>query len=350
MTEHRLVSLVIGKLADELEPAETVELDNWAAESADNERFLEVFSDENLLIIELDRFARIDLDKGYAKVQALIRASRRSRLIRIMAWSAAACTLLGVAGILSFDRWLAHRLPAATTTRTGSAIPPGRPRGTVTSDSLTGYKVLTTPRAGQYELELPDGSHVWLNDSTTLRFPGTFSGAQRTVTLTGEAYFQIAEDAARPFVVMLKDVSVEVLGTSFNCSSYPGEGGSTTTLLRGSVRVRTAKDSAVLTPNDQAAVKPDGTLSVENNAPAASIAGWKDGYFFFNHAPLDQVMRQLARWYDIEVVDSTDRPGILYDGKVDRRIPLDELLKKLDNNQNHLTFQLENHKLIILSN
>ena len=349
MTEHRLEWLVIGKLADELKPAETVELDNWAAESADNEHFLEVFNNENLLIIELDRFARIDPDKGYAKVQALIKASRRSHLIRITAWSAAACTLLAVAGVLSFDRWLTHRLPAATTL-TGPAIPPGRTRARVSSDPLTGYKVLTTPRAGQYELELPDGSHVWLNDSTTLRFPATFAGSQRTVTLTGEAYFQIAEDAARPFVVTLKDLSVEVLGTSFDCSSYPGEGGSTTTLLKGSVCVRTIKDSAVLTPNDQALVKPDGTLSVENNVPAASIAGWKDGYFFFNHAPLDQVMRQLARWYDIEVVDSTDRPGILYDGKVDRRVPLDELLKKLDNNQNHLTFQLENHKLIILSN
>ena len=348
MTEHRLEWLVIGKLADELKPAETVELDNWGAESAVNKHFLEVFSDENLLTIELDRFTRIDRDKGYAKVQALIRASRRSRLIRITAWSAAACILLAIAG-LSISRWSAHRLPAATTTLNGPAIPPGWNRGTVTSDPLTGDKVLTTQRTGQYKLELPDGSHVWLNDSTTLRFPATFPGSQRTVTLTGEAYFQIAEDAARPFVVKLKDGSVEVLGTSFDCSSYPGEG-TTTTLLRGAVRVRTANDSVVLTPNDQAAVKPDGTLSVENNAPAALIAGWKDGYFFFNHTPLDQVMRQLARWYDIEVVDATGRAGLLFDGKVDRGVPLDELPKTLDNNQNHLTFQLENHKLIILSN
>jgi ferric-dicitrate binding protein FerR (iron transport regulator) len=346
MTEHRLVLLVIGKLADELDTAETDELDNWTAESAEHARFLEVFTNENLLTMELDRFAHIDVEKGYAKVQALIEASRRAKVIRMTALSAA-CTILVVAGVLLIKQLSTHRLPAATEASNSSSIAPGRTTFTV-RDSSGGYKILSTPRAGKFEVGLPDGSHVWLNDSTTLRYPRTFSGSSRTVMLTGEAYFEIAKDASRPFLVRSNSVSVEAPGTSFDCSSYPGEA-ATITLLNGRVSVRTANASASLKPKERAIVKTDGSLSVDTNVSAASIAAWKEGYFFFNHTLLDQVKRQLARWYDIPIVDASGRPGVLFYGKIDRRVPLDELLKKLNDNQTQLTFHLENRKLIILS-
>jgi transmembrane sensor len=305
-----------------------------------------MFTDQDRLIKELNRFRSVDSARSYAKLEMLMKTEQRSRVIRWVGLCAAAVAVSAFAGILLIKRL--HGNTDATTTQAGLSIPPGKDTALLTKDAATGYNVLTIPRSGEYHLTLPDGSRVWLNDSSSIVYPAAFVGHDRTVELSGEAYFEIVPDATRPFIVRLKDATVEARGTIFDVSSYPGEDGSRTVLVKGTVLVSTAKDSALLQPNEQALVKTDDSLGVTKNVPASAIIAWKDGFFFFNQTPLDEVMRQLARWYDIEVVNKTVRPDLPFDGRVDRRVPLDSLLKNLGKSQKQIQFRLENRTLIVL--
>jgi ferric-dicitrate binding protein FerR (iron transport regulator) len=212
------------------------------------------------------------------------------------------------------------------------------------------YNVLTTPRSGQYQLTLPDGSKVWLNNVSSLRYPTSFQGKERTVELSsGEAYFEVAQDASRPFVVEVRDETVKVLGTNFNVMAYPEEGGTQTTLLSGAVQVQTRNATIRLKPDEQAQVNAGGEIKVLKDVASQDIVSWKDGFFYFGRAAsFEAVMRQLARWYDVEVVYDGKAPDIEFGGKIDRSLPLDDLLKFLDKNQIH--FRLEGRKLIVLPN
>src|SRR6185437_7136137 len=208
------------------------------------------------------------------------------------------------------------------------------------------YNVLTTPRAGQFQLTLPDGSRVWLNNISSLRYPTSFRGKDRRVALTGEAYFEIAGDAGKPFIVQVKEASIEVLGTSFNVMAYPDESGSQTTLLTGAVRVKAGTGVVNLLPDEQAQISGNGELKLVKDVASEDIVSWKDGFFYFGRASFAAVMRQLARWYDVDVVYEGNIPNMEFGGKVDRTLPLNDLLKFLDKNQIH--FRLEGRKLIVL--
>jgi transmembrane sensor len=196
-----------------------------------------------------------------------------------------------------------------------------------------GYNTISTPRGGQYQVLLPDGSKVWLDAASSLRFPTAFTGGERLVELTGEAYFQIAGDASRPFKVHIPSTSTEiqVLGTDFNVAAYAEEGDIRTTLIGGAVRVTAAGKAAVLEPGQQARVTEGGTaaLNVVSGVHTDDVIAWKNGLFKFEEASIQSIMRQVARWYDVDVV---------YDGKVDqqfigtipRQVQLSTLLKILE--------------------
>jgi ferric-dicitrate binding protein FerR (iron transport regulator) len=165
--------------------------------------------------------------------------------------------------------------------------------------------------------------------------------------LTGEAYFEIAKDAKRPFMVKVGNETVNVLGTDFNIMAYTDEGSIQTTLLSGAVKVQAGGASALLKPDQQAQGRADGGLKILENVPSDDIVSWKNGFFYFGRAAsFEAVMRQLARWYDVEVVYEGKAPDMEFGGKIDRSLPLNELLKFLDKNQVH--FRLEGRKLIVL--
>ncbi len=179
------------------------------------------------------------------------------------------------------------------------------------------YNTITTPRGGQYEVVLQDGSKVWLNAASSLRFPVSFDGPDRRVEITGEAYFEIAKDIKRPFTVSANHIQVEALGTGFDLNAYTDEEAVRTTLIEGSVRVSAASFQAVLRPGEQASVNEHGTAADEKAAAAAvkrvnteQVIAWKNGYFEFDDAPVEVIMRQLARWYGLDV---------RYEGKVTKR-------------------------------
>lgn len=172
------------------------------------------------------------------------------------------------------------------------------------SNNKTGevfYNTLYTPRGGQYEISLPDGSKAWLNASSSLRFPTVFTGKERIVELTGEAYFEIAKNKAMPFTVKVSDMAVEVLGTHFNVMAYTNEKAIKTTLLEGRVKISKEGASSFLEVGQQASVSPAKNLIDITNVDTEEAVAWKNNLFWFHYADIRTVMRQLERWYDVDV-------------------------------------------------
>jgi transmembrane sensor len=163
------------------------------------------------------------------------------------------------------------------------------------------YNLLSTPRGGQYMLKLPDGSKVWLNSASSLRFPTAFSGKERMVELTGEGYFEVVKDKTKPFRVKTATQSVEVLGTHFNINAYPEEPAVATTLLEGSVKVTRSGTDKIqfLKPGQQARLTTYFTLS---EVDPENFVDWKDGCFRFSRENIQSIMRKVSRWYDVDVV------------------------------------------------
>jgi len=189
------------------------------------------------------------------------------------------------------------------------------------------YNTISTPRGGQYQLVLADGSKVWLNAASSLKYPNAFTGDNRTVELTGEGYFEVAQNAKKPFHVKVNDMDVTVLGTHFNVNSYSDETSIKTTLLEGKVMVKNASDKVILDPGQQADLSGSKML-VNKNVNTDDVMAWKNGYFSFKDADLKTVMRQLSRWYNIEVVYEANNDET-FSGKIDRKLSLKDLLDGL---------------------
>jgi transmembrane sensor len=164
------------------------------------------------------------------------------------------------------------------------------------------YNTMTTPNGRQYALVLADGSKAWLNAGSSITFPTAFAGKERKVQVTGEVYFEVARNPSMPFRVAVNDMIVEVLGTHFNINSYSDEGSIKATLLEGAVKVTKGVTTVKLTPGDQSVLKNDGSLSVEKDINTDEIMAWKDGFFRFGNADLPTILRQFARWYDVQIV------------------------------------------------
>jgi ferric-dicitrate binding protein FerR (iron transport regulator) len=167
------------------------------------------------------------------------------------------------------------------------------------------YNIISTPRGGQYQVVLADGSKVWLNAASSLRFPTSFTGKERDVALTGEGYFEVAHNATKPFKVSVMGTEIEVLGTHFNVNAYDDETTIKTTLLEGSVKVGKGSASKTIRPGEQAQIENhDNSLNPKIMIQAVDIdaaVAWKNGRFIFHGNDIQSVMRQLARWYDVDV-------------------------------------------------
>ncbi|MGN7720020.1 FecR family protein [Chitinophaga sp. 22620] len=192
------------------------------------------------------------------------------------------------------------------------------------------YNTLATPRGGQYKIQLPDGTLVWLNAASSLRFPTAFTGGERIVALDGEGYFEVAHQAAMPFKVQLGSGVVEVLGTRFNVMAYQNETKVRTTLLQGAVKVTHNDHTARLVPGQQASWTAGGSNITVGPADADEAVSWKEGYFQFNRAPLTDVMRQLQRWYSVEVRYEGSSGKREFWGKIPRNVRLSEALRILE--------------------
>ena len=189
------------------------------------------------------------------------------------------------------------------------------------------FNTIETPRGGQYQINLPDGSRIWLNAASSLRYPVVFSDNERKVELKGEAYFEIAKNMASPFRVVSNNQIVEVLGTHFNINSYPEEGSVKTTLLEGSVKIQSGNKSAILRPGQQSQV---GNSIIVTQADIYETVAWKNGKTQFSNADIKTIMRMLSRWYDVEVQYQSEMIETGFGGSVSRSKNISEILKLLE--------------------
>lgn len=208
------------------------------------------------------------------------------------------------------------------------------------------YNTLATPRGGQYQLTLPDGTKVWLNAASSITFPTAFTGSNRTVDMTGEAYFEVAHDIKRPFRVKAGGQLIEDVGTHFNVNVYTDEPAQVTTLLEGAVSV----GGHLLRPGEKASVtgataNGGGDIRVSKGDPDQAVA-WKNGLFNFTDAGVETVMRQLSRWYNVDVSYEGDIPSRQFTGMIGRSLTLDQVLKGLTKERVHYQIEAGNRLII----
>jgi hypothetical protein len=207
------------------------------------------------------------------------------------------------------------------------------------------YNTITTPKGGQWPVVLPDGSRVILNAASSLRYPISFTKNERKVELTGEAYFEVAHNVAKPFRVVSNGQTVEVLGTHFNINAYSDEPAMITTLLEGSVKVVKNNTSVMIKPGEDAVWTNRGHQFKVEQVDLDEAVAWKNGLFQFNHTSIDVVMRQAARWYDVEIIYKGDIPKLTLTGNLPRNVNVSRLLKMLSITGVH--FNIEGKKIIV---
>ena len=227
----------------------------------------------------------------------------------------------------------------------------GLPKNSSTNQNqiaAVSLNTLSTPKGGQFQLKLPDGTKVWLNAASSITYPTAFSGKERNVSITGEAYFEVAYNDKQPFSVTVNNMTVRDIGTHFNINAYEDESAMKTTLLEGSVKVTNTKNNQSFTirPGEQTELK-ENKLSINNHVNLDETIAWKDGSFHFESADLQTILRQFARWYNVEVVYEGMPTNRKFFGIVKRSNSLSRVLEMLKDN--NIEYVIEGNKLIVKS-
>lgn len=212
------------------------------------------------------------------------------------------------------------------------------------------YNTISTPRGGQYHITLSDGTKIWLNAASSIRFPVVFTGKTRKVEITGEAYFEVAKNKEMPFHVKAGSSEIEVLGTHFNVNAYFDEYSIKTTLLEGSVKVSNnlegGKSSSVyLVPGQQAGINKAGKINVSNNADFEETLAWKNGRFHFKSADLSSILRQISRWYNVDI-EYNGKVDLHFSGQLTRNENVSKVLEKLELT-GEVNFKIDGNKIIV---
>lgn len=217
-----------------------------------------------------------------------------------------------------------------------------KPSGEQTMETV--YNTMTIPKGRQFRLVLPDGTQVWLNSASSIRYPVAFVGNERKVEITGEAYFEVTQQMNHPFIVRAGNrAEVQVLGTDFNINAYDNEPFLNTTLFDGSVKV----NGAVLKPGQQAKVLGSkDPVQVTDQTDINKIMAWKNGRFNFNGVGIEEIMRQIERWYDVEVEYAGKKPQVDLEGEMTRDVSLNGLIALMK--KSGVDCRLEGRKLIVL--
>ena len=340
MKEAFEIARIIQKsLKGKLSESEERQLSGWRKVSDENERAFQRMISEDFYTIGMEKLEMYDSRVAYGRfLQKKYQQRRKRRFLINMARVAAVALPFVIALVLyvGLNReeeqmvrpsLASNILPgtskAVLTLANGQMIPLGKEAtdstiitdGTQISASGSGvtyasgvesesvvYNKLEIPRGGEFCLTLSDGTRVWLNSETSIQYPVAFGAKERRVFVQGEAYFEVAKDAKKPFTVQFMSSSVTVLGTSFNIRAYPEEKRSQTTLAEGSGRIYSSGSSMLLKPGEQAEVSALSGEMVKQEVEVKNFTSWKDGRFVFEQQPLEDIMRTLERWYDIRVI------------------------------------------------
>jgi transmembrane sensor len=223
-------------------------------------------------------------------------------------------------------------------------------RSSNAGNASTAYNTISTPRGGQYRIILADGSKVWLNAASSLRFPTAFTGKERRIEISGEAFVEVATmtslNTRIPFIVSVGRSEIQVLGTQFNVMAYDDEAVLTTTLVEGSLKFVTGSNASLLQPGQQSQLTKDGQVKVLKNVDTDKVTAWKNGSFRFEEEDFDIIARQLSRWYNVEVVYDK-KPKDLFYAEISRDLKLSDALKALELT-GRIRFRIEEKKVIVI--
>ncbi|GAA4800402.1 DUF4974 domain-containing protein [Olivibacter ginsenosidimutans] len=208
------------------------------------------------------------------------------------------------------------------------------------------FNWIRTPKGGQYQVTLADGTKVWLNALSSIKIPLSFTAHERQVAITGEAYFEVAEDKNRPFQVLVNGLTINVLGTSFNIMAYPDEGKTKATLASGSIKLGYKNREVLLKPGEQGIINPVSNSLDVVKVETSNVLAWKDGLFVFDDTDLHTLMRQLSRWYNVEVIYEAGVKNEAFRGKIERSADFSDVLKIL--RLGDVNFRIEGKQLIVM--
>jgi len=397
--EFRISELIARHMQGSLSAKEQAELDMWLNSSADRRKFFNEFQDEEVLNEKIKTFYAIDKAELWDMTREKIKTSGADYKIgtKKQLWykitAAAAIIMVLSLGLYFYKNKPDHSLKSSISL-TKQDIAPGTSSATLTlangkkiilSDAANGelakeadivisktadgrvvYKVnsasqtqtgqfntLSTAKGETYKMQLPDGTSIWLNAATTIKYPASFSAMKfRKIELEGEAYFEVAKDKTKPFIVSTRPGSngagqeIKVLGTHFNISAYADERSYITTLLEGSIKITNSgtAESKILKPGEQAVLNQQIQVS---NANTEAAMAWKNDVFYFADEPIQDVMRILSRWYNVDVVYKQPIPKIGFWGQISRNKKLSEVLEVLEVT-NGVHFKIEGRRVIVM--
>ena len=384
----RIAYLIAGYIRQTLTEKEHDELDKWVEASDDNMLLFEELTDEKNIEANLQWMDQVSTEKMLLATKEKIGFNPEQKAKRTSyrwAYSVAASVILLIAAfwIYKISNKEKNELPAVARA-SKAAIQPGGNKAMLTlsdgsvidlnkvekgllknddgasinkpedgeivytdnrNTNEVSYNVLSTPNGGQYKVKLPDGSWVWPNAASSLNYPTVFPGTERTVMLKGEAYFEVAKDKSKPFKVKLEDSSeVKVLGTHFNVMAYENEKSKNITLLEGSVLITKSNEKQILKPGQQGEITSDRI--VVNTADTNEVVGWKNGEFVFHDADIQSIMRQVARWYDVDIKYETTNTQH-FNATILRKEPVLRLLHILEET-GQIHFKIENKTIYVL--
>jgi ferric-dicitrate binding protein FerR (iron transport regulator) len=385
----RQSALILRFLNGELTNGEEKELNDWiSADPANKRLFEELTSTEHIQeeLVIMDQFPVSEARAGFIEKLDQIRRPP-ARLFQLKWWQISAAASIIVFFLLAAWLWRPDQqnsVPVAPSDMEKAAlIGPGTDKAILTlsdgntielGDSANGlisrqqqvdllasygevryqaqdkpaelqYNTLSTPKGGQFRLVLEDGTKVWLNAASSLTFPVAFIGEERKVILKGEGYFEVSPDAQKPFRVVMDKGVVEAIGTAFNLHTYSNETIHRATLLEGKVLVSSGDAKRILTPDQQARISDEGAIALETGVEVSAEVAWKNGQFVFRSVTIGQIMKQLERWYDIEVRYNQLPSGDRYSGMVSRSGSLAEVLRILA--EGGARFRVENRQIIV---
>lgn len=395
---YQYAILIVKHLRGELSAVEQIKLNEWLKEAPENALLLEKLQDEGIVKADLDFLASINTRDAWQNI--MLRTKKVSLTHKVVTfiqkWKYAAVilVLLSVAAILYQSPTSGKKQIAAVVEKSKykNDIPPGTDKAkltladgsvvivdgntsgmiksyaglNITSDhGLVSYKMLSqgrslannyntinTPAGCKYKVTLPDGTMVWLNSESSLKFPIVFNGNERRVYLTGEAYFEVAKNKHKPFKAFFNNTVVRVLGTHFNVSAYHNEEAVKITLLEGSVKVSNGKQSKMIVPGQQASIKqaviadvPPAKISIAATDVNESVA-WKNNLFLFDSEDAESVMREIARWYNVEIEYRDGVPQTHFSGSISRNNNISQILNMLELTGG-VHFSIDGRKVIV---
>ena len=336
-TPQEIARLILLCWYGEADKQQMAELEEWLEESADNRSFYESLGSRSYQGTEWQEYMKYDSRKDWKRVKVAMKRRKRVSFRNLLPYAALVLIAIGLAWMIRYKNTGKSEQPVSMveTIRPGSSkaqlvLPDGRRvdlemEGDSICRQLEGgnfvndgrqlvyheqenakkiqWHTLSVPRGGEYKLVLADGTRVWLNAASELMYPDHFSADQRKVVLKGEAYFEVAKDAERPFSVVLGDMEVKVLGTSFNVSAYPGTQ-RRTTLVEGKVAIAWKQQQVEITPGQQATETSEGITVTP--VKVANYVGWKERRFIYEDKLLGEVLGDLERWYDVEIFVTND--------------------------------------------